>query len=134
MNNSHRMRMLILSAVVIAMWTTAVYAQDLEKGQIEATGQVGVVTGIGTHSYFGGSIGTGATNHIFAVGEFSYIPLGSANVATTGVQASGSGRGYLFNFMGQYHLRRAGSQFAPYGGAGLGVLHSSSEFKSTVNG
>jgi hypothetical protein len=126
--------MQILFAIVIGMCTTALYAQDVEKGQIEATGQVGVVAGLGTHASVGGSVGRGATDHIFVVGEFSYIPLGGGRVESFGFQSGGSAKSYGFNFMGQYHFRSAGSSVAPYGGAGLAVLHSSVNFSSTVGG
>src|SRR5207249_4566911 len=53
------------------------FGQGIEKGQVEATGQLGLVSGIGTHGSFGASIGSAVTDRVIALGEVSYIPLGS---------------------------------------------------------
>ena len=43
-------------AVVCLLLTVSGYAQQLEKGEVEGTGQVGIVTGINsTHASFAGS-------------------------------------------------------------------------------
>jgi len=100
------------------------YGQDIEKGQIEATGQIGFVSGIGTHGAFGGSVGGALSEHVLAYGEFLYIPLGSSSARINGVNQSVSGRSFNFDGGLQYQFRKHGSM-VPYAGVGLGLLHSS---------
>ena len=123
-----------LAAVLVCVAVSATsYAQ--EPRDVEANVQVGVVSGIGTHGSFGGGIGVGLTPRILGFGEFSYIPLGSASssVPSLGLQAGGSARAMNFNLGGRYEFSGTRTM-APYASAGLGVLHSSSSFSSTVGG
>jgi len=124
MNNISRIISVSLIATVGLFVMTGVgYGQDLEKGQIEATGQVGFVSGIGTHGAFGGSVGGALSEHVLAFGEFLYIPLGSSTVRILGVNQSVSGRAFNFDGGLQYQFRRHGSM-VPYAGVGLGLVHS----------
>ena len=72
--------------------TGVAYGQDMETGQIEATGQIGFVSGIGTHGAFGGSVGVALNQHVLAYGEFLYIPLGSSTVRILGVDRNVSAK------------------------------------------
>ena len=108
-------RVFLIAAVGLFVMTGLGYGQDIEQGQIEATGQVGLVSGIGTHGAFGGSVGAAMDKHFLAFGEFLFIPLG------VGARS--------LNFDGgvQYQFRKQGST-VPYAGGGLGLLHSSASF------
>jgi hypothetical protein len=120
--------------IFASSWATCTsYGQDLEKGKVEAAAQAGLVSGIGTHGSFAGTIGTAVTDHVFAFGEVSYIPLGGGTVNAFGFRSGGSAKAYGLNFGAQYLFRKSGS-FAPYAGAGLEVLHSSVNYSSTVGG
>ena len=120
--------------IFASSWATRTsYGQDLEKSEVEATAQVGLVSGIGTHGSLAGTIGTAVTDHVFGFGEFSYIPLGGGTVDAFGFRSGGSAKAYGFNLGAQYLFRKSGS-VAPYAGAGLGVLHSSVNYSSTVGG
>jgi Outer membrane protein beta-barrel domain len=110
------------------------YAQSLEKGDVEATGQVGIAAGIGgTHASFGASAGKAVTNRVFALGEFGYVPIGGPSGSGTGFQFSSGGK--VLTFMGgaQYQFSEK-SSFIPYAGGGLGILHFSAESSATVGG
>ena len=109
------------------------YAQSLEKGDMEMTGQVGIVTGIKTHASFAASAGKAVTDRVFALGEFGYIPMGGTSISTTGFQFSSGGK--VMSFMGgaQYGFTEKKS-FIPYAGGALGVVHSSGSVETTVNG
>jgi hypothetical protein len=107
------------------------YSQSLEKGDMEVTGQVGIVTGINTHASFAASAGKAVTDKVFVLGEFSYIPLGGAEASGSGFEFSAGGRVVTFMGGAQYQFGERKS-FIPYAGGALGVVHSS--FESTVNG
>src|SRR2546430_2129697 len=68
----------------------------MQKGQIEATGQIGLVSGIGTHPAFGASVGTALNDRVLVSGEFLYIPLGSSTVRILGTNTSVSAKAYSF--------------------------------------
>jgi hypothetical protein len=109
------------------------YGQDVEKGQIEATGQVGFVAGsINTHGAFGGSVAGALSENVFVYGEFLFIPLGSSNVSILGVNTSVSAKGYNFDAGIHYQFRKYGS-IVPYGNVGLGFLHSSASISNTFS-
>ena len=132
MKKIHWSSMLVLTALVVCIGMSAAsYAQ--EPREIEANAQVGIVSGIGTHGSFGGGMGVALAPRIRGYGEFSYIPLGgsSDSVPPLGIQVGGSARAYNFNVGGQYELSRSGS-IAPYAGAGLGVLHTSTSYSSSI--
>lgn len=133
MNNIFQIR----SAFLITLFglfivSTAGYSQDMERGQIEATGQVGFVTGIGTHGAFGGSAGAALNEHVLAFGEFLFIPLGSSTVRVLGVNQNVSARGYNFDGGIQYQFRKHGSM-VPYAGVGMGLLHSSASISNSFS-
>jgi len=108
------------------------YGQDMEQGQIEATGQIGFVTGIGTHGAFGGSFGAALNERVLAFGEFLYIPLGSSTEHILGVDRSVSARAFNFDAGLQYQFRKHGSM-VPYAGVGLGVLHSTASIPNSFS-
>jgi len=101
------------------------FGQDIEKGTVEATGLVGLISGIGTHSSFAVNGGSAVTDRIFVSGELMYIPLGSESVSVLGVSSDFSAKAIEFNVGAQYQLKRF-DKITPYAGAGLGVLHTSS--------
>ena len=99
---------------------------------MEATGQIGFVSGIGTHGAFGGSVGGALSEHVLAIGEFLYIPLCSGTGRINGVTQSVSGRSFSFDGGLQYQFRKHGSM-VPYAGVGLGLLHSSVSSSSSFS-
>ena len=119
-------------AAIVACGALSPEAFAQETGRIEASGIVGLVSGIGTHSLVGGSVAAAARNRILVIGELSYIPLGSDSVDILGVRSDFSARAISFNIGGQYQLRGSGKT-TPYVGAGVGFLHSSSSSSVTTN-
>ena len=81
LKNNNRLMQVIAAAVTCLIVTSSGYAQQLIKGKIEATGQVGVATGIGTQASFAGTLGTAIRDNVFVLGEFGWIPLGGANAS-----------------------------------------------------
>jgi hypothetical protein len=100
----------------------ASYGQSV--GNLEVTGNLGVVSGIGSHGSFGGSVGAPITDHLILSGDLSYIPLGGATVTFNGATASSSAKAFNFNGNLQYQFKALRAT-VPYAGAGLGFLHSS---------
>jgi len=133
MNKIYRTRTVCLIAI-ISLWimTGLAYGQDMETGQVEATGQIGFVSGIGTHGAFGGSIGAALNKHVLAYGEFLYIPLGSSTVRILGVDRDVSAKAFNFDGGLQYQFRKYGSM-VPYGNVGLGFLHSTASVSNTFS-
>ena len=124
----------VVLLIFASSWaTSASYGQELERGKVEATGLAGLVSGIGTHGSLAGTVGTAVTDHVFALGEFSYIPLGGGTIDAFGFRSGGSAKAYGFNFGAQYLFRKSGL-VAPYAGAGLGLLHNSVNYSSMVGG
>jgi hypothetical protein len=117
--------LIVISALLVM--SASAYAQ-VEKGQLEVTGQIGFVSGIGTHGAFGGSVGTGLSDNVLIYGEFLYIPLGSTPVGTGTLTA----RSYNFDGGLQYQFRKSG-KMVPYGNVGLGFLHSSASLPSSFS-
>jgi opacity protein-like surface antigen len=111
------------------------YAQTLEKGEVEATGQVGIVTGIKTHASFAASAGKAITDRIFAQGEFGYIPLGGTSFTVPGGGPQFSSGGSVMSFMGgaQYQFSERNS-FIPYAGGAVGIVRFSGSVTSTSGG
>jgi hypothetical protein len=134
---NNRLMQVIAAAVTCLVVASSGYAQQLVKGKIEATGQVGVATGIGTQASFAGSLGKVVKNNVLVLGEFGWIPLGGANASgsTPGVAFQFSAGGRVLSFMAgaQYQFHETHS-FVPYAGAALGVVDSSGEVESTVGG
>ena len=87
-------------AVGCLLLTVSGYAQDLEKGEVEGTGQVGIVMGTGTHASFGGSAGKAVTDNVFVLGEIGYVPMGGASFSGTtpggGISLDAGGRHWTF--------------------------------------
>ncbi len=127
------MKTFIKAIVLCILMSRVSYAQ--EPRQMEANAQVGIVSGIGTHGSFGGGLGVALNPRFLGYGEFSYIPLGSASnsLPAFGLQAGGSARAFNFNVGGQYRFSRSG-EMEPYAGAGLGVLHASSNYSTSFGG
>jgi Outer membrane protein beta-barrel domain len=119
-------------AAIVACVALSPEAFAQETGRVEASGMVGLVSGIGTHSVVGGSVAAAVRNRILVIGELSYIPLGSDSVDILGVSSDFSARAISFNIGGQYQLRGAGKT-TPYVGAGVGFLHSSSSSSVTTS-
>jgi opacity protein-like surface antigen len=133
MKNISRIRRISLIATVGLLVITGVgYGQDMHQGQIEATGQIGFVSGIGTHGAFGGSVGGALNERVLVYGEFLYIPLGSSTVNVLGVNRSVSARAFNLDGGLQYQFRKYGSM-VPYAGVGLGLLHSVADISSSFS-
>jgi hypothetical protein len=134
MKKDHRVLTSVAAAVIGCLLVTGVgYGQEMEKGQVEATGFAGVVTGIDTHATLGGSLGVAVNERVFAYGEFSYIPLGSFSFSGPSGSISGSARALNFNGGAQYLFNRTNS-VVPYAGAGLGLLHTTGGGSTTIGG
>ena len=126
MKNILMIRMAVLTATIgLLMLIRPAYGQ-VDKGQVEVTGQVGLVSGIGTHGAFGGSIGAGLSDNVLAYGEFLYIPLGSTTLGSNTLSA----RSYNFDGGLQYQFRKYGAM-VPYGNVGLGLLRSTASLSSS---
>ena len=111
------------------------YGQQLVKGNIEATGKIGLALGVGTRASFSGTVGGAINDRVFVLGEFGYIPLGgsSASGSTPSGPYEFDAGGKILSFMAgaQYQFNSTRS-FVPYAGAAIGLVHSSGEFESTV--
>ena len=120
-------------AVGCLLLSVSGYAQILEEGEMEVTGQVGIVTGIDTHASFAASGGKAIKDRIFVLGELGYIPLGgvSANVGGSAVDSGGR----VISLMGgaQYQFSEQRS-FIPYAGGALGLVRLSGSVTTTVGG
>jgi len=119
-------RTAVLTALVV-ITSIASYAQ---KGNIEVTGNLGVVGGIsGSHGSFGGSIGAPVSDRLILSGDLSYIPLGGSTVTIFDSTTKSSAKAFNFNGNLQYQFKPTRA-VVPYAGAGLGFLHSSFETSS----
>ena len=133
MNNIYRIgRVSLIATFGLFVMTAVGYGQSMEQGQIEATGQIGFVSGIGTHGAFGGSGGVALNERVFAFGEFLYIPLGSSTVTILGDNRSVSAHALNLDGGLQYQFRKYGSM-VPYAGVGLGLLHSSASISNSFS-
>jgi Outer membrane protein beta-barrel domain len=110
----------IMAFVVLA--SVASFGQGI--GNMEVTGHLGIVSGIGSHGSFGGSIGAPISDHLLLLGDLSYIPMGGASVTFGGATTSSSAKAFNFNGTLQYQFK-AVRAVVPYAGAGLGFLRSS---------
>jgi hypothetical protein len=126
-------KLVVVAVLVCVVLSSPSYGQ--EPREMEANVQVGMVSGIGTHGTFGGGFGVGLAPRVLGYAELSYIPLGSgsSSVPGLGLQSAASARAINFNLGGQYQFSRAGS-VEPYAGVGLGVLHASSSYSTSVGG
>ena len=130
---NNRLMPALLAVVCCAVFAASGYAQSLESGEVEATGQAGIAAGIGTHASFAGSVGKALNDRVFVLGEFGYIPLGGANASGTGFEVASTGRVLTFMAGAQYQFNDMRS-FTPYAGGGLGVVHAGGSVSSTVGG
>jgi len=126
---------ILATIIVCGVFSANAFSQDDEIPRVEATGMVGLVTGIGTHGTVGGSVAAAIRNRFLAIGELSYIPLGGDTVDVLGVRSDFSAKAISFNVGAEYQLRGS-RKTAPYLGAGVGFLHSSSSssVKSSFQG
>jgi len=122
---------LAVIAVFVAVTSIASYGQGV--GNFEVSGNLGVVSGIGSHGSFGGSLGAPISDHLILSGDLSYIPMGGASVTFNGATASSSAKAFNFNGNLQYQFK-ARRATVPYAGAGLGFLHSSFSSSSNLPG
>jgi hypothetical protein len=116
-------RVVLVTAFVVVMGIAS-YGQSIVPGNIEVTGHLGIVSGIGSHGSFGGSLGVPVTDRLILSGDLSYIPLGGGSVTMLGSTVKTSARAFNFNGNLQYQFK-ASHAVVPYSGAGLGFLHSS---------
>jgi hypothetical protein len=117
---------MMLAFVVVA--SIGAYGQGI--GNMEVTGNLGIVSGIGSHGSFGGSIGAPITDRLILAGDVSYIPMGGASVTIAGATTSSSSKAFNFNGNLQYQFN-AVRAVVPYAGAGLGFVRSSFNSSST---
>ena len=119
-------RVLAITALVMVACVTSSYGQEI-------TGHLGMVSGIGSHGSFGGSLGVPVTKSLMLAGDLSYIPMGGGSVTVLGSTTSTSSKAFNFNGTLQYQFKPTGA-VVPYAGAGLGFLHSSFDASSNVLG
>ncbi len=119
---------LVVMAALVVITSIASYGQTV--GNVEVTGHLGIVGGIGTHGSFGGSIGAPISNRLILSGDLSYIPFGGGSVTTFGTTTSSSSKAFNFNGNLQYQFNPSHS-VTPYAGGGLGFLHSSFDVNSS---
>jgi hypothetical protein len=122
-------RVLTITALVMVASVASSYGQ----GNVEVTGHLGIVSGIGSHGSFGGSLAVPATDNLILSGDLSYIPMGGGSVTVQGSTTSSSASAFNFNGTLQYQFKQT-RDVAPYAGAGLGLLHSSFDTSSNVLG
>jgi opacity protein-like surface antigen len=114
------------------------FAQNLEKGDVEGTAQLGIVAGVGTHASLSGKIGKAVTDKVLAFGEIGWIPLGGTTASVNSIPGSNinfesSGRIWSFMAGAEYQLR-AMTSFTPYVSGALGLVHSSQKVSQTLGG
>jgi hypothetical protein len=126
-------RALAMTAVVMVASVATTYGQSITPGNMEVTGHLGIVSGIGSHGSFGGSLGVPVSNNLILSGDLSYIPMGGSNVTVQGATSSSSAKAFNFNGTLQYQFKQQRA-IAPYAGAGLGMLHSSFDTSSNIAG
>jgi hypothetical protein len=127
-------RVLTVTAFVMVASVSSSYGQGITAGNTEVTGHLGIVSGIGTHGSFGGSLGVPVTDRFILSGDLSYIPMGGASVTAGGLTASSGARAFNFNGTLQYQFKQLHTAVVPYAGAGLGLLHSSFDSSTNVPG
>src|SRR5262245_23761718 len=124
---------MVAITVFVVVTSIASYGQKLAPGQVEVSGNVGVVSGIGSHGSFGGSIGAPVADHLILSGDLSYIPFGGSSATFFGATSSASAKAFNFNGNLQYEFKPVHTT-VPYAGAGLGFLHSSFSSSSSLPG
>jgi len=126
-------RVLAITAFVMVASVASSNAQGITPGNMEVTGHLGVVSGIGSHGSFGGSLGVPVSKSFIVSGDLSYIPMGGGSVTAGGATTSAGARAFNFNGNLQYQFKQA-HDLVPYGGAGLGFLHSSFDTAGSILG
>src|SRR5215469_18607051 len=117
-------RVLAITVFVMVASASLSYGQDVPAGNVELTGHLGIVSGIGSHGSFGGSVALPVSDNFILSGDLSYIPMGGASVTAQGSTTSTGARAFNFNGTLQYQFEQIHTTI-PYAGAGLGFLHSS---------
>ena len=109
-------------------------AADVDAGTTEVAAYGGLVAGIGTHGTVGGSVGYATTRRLLVLGEFSYIPAGSQELAGADFAVKASARAYDFN--GGFHLQLLSPdrKAVPYAAVGVGAVHGSGSGEVTAMG
>jgi hypothetical protein len=137
LKNNNRLMQVVAAAVACFAVASSGYAQQLDKGKLEATGQVGVATGIGTQASFAGSFGAAVKDNLLLLGEIGWVPLGGADGSgsSSGNPFQFSAGGKVLSFMagGQYQFS-AQNAFVPYAGVALGIVYTSGDVETTVGG
>src|SRR5262245_50649554 len=116
---------LMLMALIVLVTSVASYGQSL--GNVEVTGHLGIVGGIGTHASLGGSLAAPLTDRLILAGDLSYSPFGSGSMTTLGTTTSSSAKAINLNGTLQYEFKPAHG-VVPYAGGGLGFLRSSFDY------
>src|SRR5215468_8362901 len=98
-------RLAVMTAFV-ALTSIASYGQKIVPGNIEVTGNLGVVGGMaGSHGSFGGSLGAPVSDRLILSGDLSYIPLGGSSVTLLGSTTRSSAKAFNFNGNLQYQFK-----------------------------
>jgi hypothetical protein len=126
-------RVLTITAFVMVANVASSYGQGITAGNMEVAGHLGIVSGIGSHASFGGSLGVPVNNRFILFGDLSYIPMGGGSVTSSGATASAGARAFNFNGTLQYQFKQTNA-VVPYAGAGLGLLHSSFDSSTNIPG
>jgi Outer membrane protein beta-barrel domain len=121
---------LIVMTAFVVVATLASYGQSIVPGNVEVTGHLGIISGIGSHGSFGGSIGAPVTDRLILSGDLSYIPFGGGSVRILGSTTTTSSKAFNLNGNLQYQFKPLHAS-VPYAGAGLGFLHSSFDASSS---
>jgi Outer membrane protein beta-barrel domain len=122
-----------LTVVTLFVVLTSMASYGQSVGNMEVTGHLGIVGGIGSHGSFGGSLGAPVSDRLILAGDLSYIPMGGGSVSVLGATTRSSAKAFNFNANLQYQFNAAHS-VVPYAGAGLGFLHSSFSTSSNFLG
>ena len=137
MKKNNRLMQVVAAAVACLAVASSGYAQQLDKGKVEVSGQVGVAAGIGTQAAFAGSVGTAIKDNLLVLGEIGWVPLGGADASgsSSGNPFQFSAGGKVLSFMaGAQYQFSAKSSFVPYAGLAMGVVYTSGDVQSTVGG
>jgi hypothetical protein len=121
-------RLAVMAAFIMV---TSIVSYGQNTGNMEVTGYLGVVGGIGSHASFGGSVGAPVADRLILSGDLSYIPLGSGRVTVLGSTMRTSASAINFNGNLQYEFKPYHS-VVPYAGGGLGFLRSSFDSSSSA--
>jgi len=122
----------VFSILAVGIVSVPLAAQTSHKGRIAVMSSAGFVTGLGgTHGALSGGALAALTDQFWLSGEVMYVPLGGESLDFVEVQSEFNARAIGFNFGGQYELNRS-NKLKPYFGAGVGLIHSSSDSSVTA--